>query len=162
MNGSIATRFPKRAVLRTALFVLVLGSTFLGIAVVVLVLTLQADADGLKRPLETSLRWLMGRDVEIGQLDQLQVSGDPQLSVAVRDLRVGNPDWADEPDFLRADMMSLRLDLRSLWSDGPMQIHGAELSGLSVTLLAPQDRTPNWHFWWSDDGGDLPDQIELP
>ncbi|MEZ5559768.1 MAG: hypothetical protein R3E86_14650 [Pseudomonadales bacterium] len=141
---------------------LALGGSIVAFAIVLLLLALQADPTVVERPLARGLGWLTGRDVEIGQLDQLQISRDLQFALVARGVRVGNPDWAGESDFLRAERLALSLDLRWLWSKEPVQIQEVELSGLSLTLLAPADTSPNWRFWWSDDESDLPEQIELP
>lgn len=148
--------------LRVGLITLALGVFGLTLAALLLLLALQANPKFLGGPLEQGIGWALGRSVQIGELQRLHLGRDFALQFAARDLAIGNPQWAQAPHLVSAEQVTLRADLRSVWSDGPVQIRSLELSGLHVALLAPEGETPNWQFWWMDGDDAPPERLELP
>jgi hypothetical protein len=52
------------------------------------------------------------------------------------------------------ERLLIRINLPSIWREGPVLIDQLEVTGASVTLLAPGEHSPNWDFW--------PDETEDP
>ena len=92
---------------------------------------------------------VLKRELQIGELLEVEVGWDTYL--LARDVSMANPDWAEERDFARAGRLLIRINLPSIWRDGPILVSELELSEATVTLLAPEDQAPNWDFWPGDD-----------
>ena len=98
----------------------------------------------------------LGRQVRLGELSALKLG---RVSyVQVRDISVANASWADTPEMGRADRILLRLDLPSIWGEGPIQVQDLEVDSLHLDLQARQDLPPNWHFLFADGASDEEDQ----
>ncbi|MBV1916169.1 MAG: AsmA family protein [Pseudomonadales bacterium] len=95
---------------------------------------------------------LLGRELEIGELNQLELNWDATL--VAHDLKLSNPAWAETPDFVQVGTLRIGIHIPSIWQDGPIVINELELSDIALELLAPDQHPPNWEFW--------PDEVKQP
>ncbi len=115
------------------------------LALVVLTLTWLWTADlGVFKPqLERFLTQELGREFRID--GEFHVDLSRSTTVIAEDIRLANPDWADEPHMVVVGRAEARIDLWSLIS-GPFIIELVDIDDVSVQLLNPGDRAPNWAF----------------
>ena len=64
-------------------------------------------------------------------------------TIIAEDVRFGNPEWADEPHMVTVGRAEIRIDFWSLIS-GPFIIEFVDIDDVSVQLLNPAEREPNW------------------
>ena len=91
------------------------------LAVAGAVAAVRADPARLEAPLEWILGSLLQRDLQIGRILDAQLSWDAYLEAEA--VRLANPGWAEKLDMARVGRLSLRINLPSLWQDGPVIIH---------------------------------------
>lgn len=85
---------------------------------------------------------LTGRQLTIG--GELQIDWGLEPQVRVTDVRLDNPDWADQPRMARIDELVLQIDLRGLVR-GKIRFPQLKLIGPELWLeVGPQ--TTNWSF----------------
>jgi AsmA family protein len=139
------------------------GVLFLFVAATAVVLALAHYQPQRIAPLlEVWASAYLGRQVRLGELSALKLG---RVSyVQVRDIGVANASWTDTPEMGRADRILLRLDLPSLWGEGPIQVKDVEVDGLRLDLQVRDDLAPNWRFLFSDDASDEedPDSEDVP
>ncbi|MBT4521732.1 MAG: AsmA family protein, partial [Halieaceae bacterium] len=147
MNRAIRKRIAPPWLLRIAM----IGSS------VIVVITLAGAAtlavlvnnpEKMKVVLEGAGSRILDRDLQIGEI--LEVNLDRDIYLQVRDIRLGNPSWADTPDFFRAGHLKVRINLLSIWRDGPIRIDTLNVSDARLALLAPSEHLPNWIFFAAD------------
>jgi hypothetical protein len=130
-----------------------LGFLLLLVLVFALALTvLRNSPDRLETLIERVASRVLQRELEIGELIEAELGRDTYL--LARDVRLANPDWAEEADFVRAGRLLVRINLPSIWGDGPIIFDEIEASDVFVTVLVPEEHAPNWDFW--------PDETEEP
>jgi len=88
---------------------------------------------------------VLQRELSIGELVEAELGWDTYL--LARDVRLANPNWAEEADFVRAGRLLIRINLPSIWGDGPIMFDEIEASDVYVSVLAPEEHAPNWDFW---------------
>ncbi|MEH6584218.1 MAG: hypothetical protein V7754_19965 [Halioglobus sp.] len=135
-----------------------LKASLLGLTSLFLVVTLVAvsayvllrnDPRRLEVVLETVVSRVLDRELVIGELLESELSWDTFLRA--RDVSLSNPAWAEVADFVRVGELELRINLPSIWREGPILIKTLLLSDARVALLAPEGQAPNWIFWPGDD-----------
>lgn len=84
----------------------------------------------------------LGRELK---LDDLSLRFRPLPTVLIRNAELGNPSWAKEAYFLRADEVAARLNLTSLLR-GQLEPVALSIKGLSVNLENSSDNRKNWQM----------------
>ena len=113
---------------------------------------LRGDPARLEPVLEYALSRVFNRQLLIGEL--LEADLDWDAYVLATDVSLANPGWADEKHFVSAKQLMIRLNLPSIWRDGPIVIHNLELKEPQVNLLVQEEQSPSWDLWSTDDAGD--------
>ncbi len=85
---------------------------------------------------------MLGRDVSIGSLTLHP--GFP-VELELRDLRIANAAWAEEPEMLRLARLSARIDPGALLS-GVLRYETLAAEGLRLRLERNGERVGNWEF----------------
>ncbi len=116
-----------------------------GVLIFAVIGLLQYSPERLKIVIESLASEALDRELQIGELLEVDFGWDTYL--LAHDVRLANPDWAGSPDFVRAGRLLIRINLPSIWRDGPILINQLELDDASVSLLAPAEHAPNWDFW---------------
>jgi uncharacterized protein involved in outer membrane biogenesis len=109
-----------------------------------------ADLSVLRGPLERLVTDATGREFAIVGAFSLELGN--KIDLEAEDVRLGNPDWVDEPDMFQAGRVKLRLDLWSLF-DEPILLELVELERVNVLLAETEDGLNNWTFGDDDDSG---------
>lgn len=104
-----------------------------------------AQPHRLEPVLEWAVSRLLNRPLSIGELRSAEINRDTYL--LAYDVALANPDWAEEEHLVFARRLLLRINLPSIWRDGPILISRLELEGVSANLLAPQGHPASWDFW---------------
>ena len=99
-----------------------------------------ADLTALRGPLERLVMDVTGREFAIDGAFSLELGEDIDLEAEA--VRLGNPDWAAEPDMLQAGRVKLRLDLWSLF-DELIVLELIELEQVRVFLEETEDGLNN-------------------
>jgi uncharacterized protein involved in outer membrane biogenesis len=116
-----------------------------------------ADLTALRGPLERLVMNVTGREFAIDGAFSLELGED--IDLEAESVRLGNPEWADEPDMLQAGRVKLRLDLWSLF-DELIVLELIELEQVRVFLEETEDGLNNWTF--GDDQDPDADTAPLP
>ncbi len=105
---------------------------------------------------ERLLSALLERELRVGEVERLELGADTFLQL--KGLTIANPDWAPEPFLLSVEALSLRINLPSLWGDGPALLRELSAEGVAIDLRNPADREPNWYipYLFEDDDEDGP------
>ena len=119
--------------------------SFLLLALFTAYIVLQNSPSRLEVVLETVVTRLLGRELQIGELLESELGLESYL--LARDVTLANPEWAEGADFVRAGHVLVRVNLPSIWQDGPILIRELELEDVSVSLLSSQEHPANWDFW---------------
>lgn len=139
-----------------------LRATLKGFAVFILLLAvvlfagftvLRSSTTALKFVLEEAVTRVLNRELIIGEIVEAELNWDSYL--VARDVSLANPAWAEEPSFVRAGRAVIRINLPSIWRDGPILITELELTDTAVSLLAPEDHAASWDFWADDIEDDI-------
>lgn len=131
--------------LRITLISIAAISLLLTFLLVIGIAVLRSSPARLEVVLEEVISRILDRELVIGELLEADLNWDSYL--LARDVSLANPEWAEERDFARVGRLLLRINLPSIWQDGPILIHQLELDDARVTVLAPEDHAPNWDFW---------------
>jgi len=99
------------------------------------------DTNRLKGPLESWIRARTGRELTIGGDLRLHLGRTLSLSIAGAEL--ANADWATESVMVKADRLSLTVDLASVL-EGPLLIEELGIGGARIRLEKGADGTGNW------------------
>ncbi|MFN4282503.1 MAG: AsmA family protein [Alphaproteobacteria bacterium] len=95
------------------------------------------------RPLAARLAGeALGREVEVGEL---RLDWGRTLKLELRDLRIGNADWSDQPDMIRIGRLTAVAYLPALLR-GVVQYDVLRLEGVELTLERRDDGSRNWRF----------------
>jgi hypothetical protein len=148
LSRSIPRRWLKRVLLSFAALLLVLLSIVLGTLALLHISPAQFEV-----LVEEVGSKVIGRELQIGQLLEIELGLDTY--VLAEDVSLANPDWADIPEFARVGRLLIRINLPSIWLDGPVIIRQLELDEVSVGLLAPDGLPPSWNFWPGDEREDV-------
>ena len=100
-----------------------------------------ADLGVFKPQVERFLTQELGREFRIH--GEFHVDLSRSTTVIAEDIRLANPDWADEPHMVVVGRAEVRVDLWSLIS-GPFIVEVVDVDDVSVQLLNPGEREPNW------------------
>jgi len=144
LSRSTPRRWLKRLLLSLAAFLLLLLSIVLG--TVALLHISPAHFEVLVEEVGSKV---LGGELQIGQLLEIELGQDTY--VLAKDVSLANPDWADIPELVRVGRLLIRINLPSIWLDGPIIIRQLELDEVSVGLLAPDGLPPSWDFWPGDE-----------
>ena len=106
---------------------------------------LRGDPARLEPVLEYALSRVFNRQLLIGEL--LAADLDWDAYVLATDVTLANPGWADERHFVSAKQLMIRLNLPSIWRDGPIVIHKLELVEPQLNLLSQEKQPPSWDLW---------------
>jgi hypothetical protein len=106
---------------------------------------LQNNPSRLEVVLEAAVTRLLGRELQIGELLESELGLESYL--LARDVTLANPEWAKGADFVRVGRVLVRVNLPSIWLDGPILIRELELADATVNLLTAQGNPANWDFW---------------
>lgn len=121
-----------------ALFAVVLGLVVLLGAVLFLVPT-----ERLAGIAAEQFRTATGRTLTIG--GEVGLSVFPVLGARAQDVTIGNPDWADGGDILRAGEMDIGVDVMSLFS-GTVAVERVVMQSPVITLRRAADGRATWEF----------------
>ena len=120
-------------------------ATFCTLALIVLVLSWlwAADLGVFKPQIERIVTQELGREFRIrGELD---IDLARKTTILAEDIRLANPDWADQDDMVTIRRAELRIDLWSLLN-GPVVVELLDIDDTAVLLLNPGDQAPNWEL----------------
>jgi AsmA family protein len=135
-----------------------LAAMVAAVAVLLVLAILVLDWNMLRGPIA---QWVSG---ETGR--EFAIEGDFEGSLSMhpwftaRDIRLGNAEWASEPDMVRIDRLDVRLDLgallrgRTVITD--LRVHGAE-----IHLEADEEGRVNWDLGDPEERADEPPWIPL-
>ena len=93
--------------------------------------------------IETLASGALGRDVHIGGPLTLRASLFPRVSVA--NVRIANPDWAAQPDFLVVKQLEVEISPWALLRK-EIVIRDIELNGATLYLQRGPDQDSTWKF----------------
>ena len=96
---------------------------------------------------------MLGRDVTVASLTLRP--GFP-ITLDIRDLRIANAEWGKEPEMLRLDSLSARIDPSALLG-GVLRYEKLEAAGLRVMLDRNDERVGNWEFPGFAGSDEIPD-----
>jgi len=113
---------------------------------------LRGDPARLEPVLEYVLSRVFNRQLVIGELLEAELDWDAYFLAT--DVSLANPAWADEEHFVYVQQLMIRLNLPSIWRDGPIIIQTLELTEPQLNLLAQETSSPSWDLWPTDDAGD--------
>ncbi len=125
------------------------GLLFLIVLLLAAFAVLRSSTSALEFVLEETVSRVLNREFNIREIREAELSWDSYF--LIRGASLANPEWAKEPTFVRVGQLLLRINLPSIWRDGPILITELELTDIAVNLLAPEDSPANWDFW-PDDG----------
>jgi len=145
--------------LKIALFSITGLLLTLVILVSAVVAVLRSDPAKLEAVLEAVASRILNRDLQIGEIIAADLDWDTYL--LARDVSLANPEWAETPDFIRIEHFLIRINIPSIWQDGPVLIEKLELANTTLNLLAPEDHPPNWDFWPVQDAGEIIETSDL-
>jgi uncharacterized protein involved in outer membrane biogenesis len=115
----------------------------LAIAAAIAVLVAVFDWNWLRGPLASYLSHRTGRAVAIDGNLRVELSRTPRLIAEA--VSFGNAPWSTEPVMARAERVSLRLDLLSLWHR-PVVLSDVVLSRPEIVLEKDDGGRANWHL----------------
>ena len=96
----------------------------------------------LRDAAEQRISKIYGAPVTIGRLSRESwFSFSPEITV--HDLRIGQPEWAGEGDFLAVERASARIPVTAIVT-GSVTLHSLNISGLEVNLVRDAEGTSNW------------------
>ena len=111
--------------------------------------------------LESYLSGLLQRRVDIGSISELNLGRQP--TIVVEQLNIANPAWAQQPYLLQLQKARVRLDLFSLWGEGPIVIRNLEVYDLQVALEDSAEHGSSWGFAGAEEEGFVSDgALQLP
>jgi uncharacterized protein involved in outer membrane biogenesis len=105
----------KRALIGLAALLLLLS-----ILIVTAITVLRSSPARLEVVLEAVVSRVLNRELQIGELLEAELGWDSYL--LARDVTLANPAWAEEPDFARVGRLLFRINIPSIWRDGPILI----------------------------------------
>lgn len=104
----------------------------------------------LRGPLERTLAARTGRSVHIGALD---VRLGRITRVVLQDLQIGNPDWAEDRDLLRARLAEVDLRIWPLLRHARIELPLVRLQQPQASLQAMPDGRRSWELQRDGRGG---------
>jgi uncharacterized protein involved in outer membrane biogenesis len=128
------------------------------IALVLVLVVLLAIAYGLLRTepnrlaavIEVVGSTVLQRDLVIGELLDADIGWDTYL--LAKNVSLSNPSWTEEPEFARVGELRVRINLPSIWSDGPIIFQQLDISDASLNIYAGADQqAASWDFWPDDE-----------
>ena len=131
-----------------AVFLLILIASWVWLAT----LDLQAQ----RARIETFASQLLARDVHIDGPLKLSASLFP--SVSVENVRIANPEWAAQPDFLVVKQLEVEINPWALLRK-KFEIRDIELTGATVYLQRGPDQDATWKFKFGTKQGSSPGVI---
>ena len=111
------------------------------VAIGVVVVVALFDWNWFRTPLASYLSHRSGRTVSIDGNLHVELAWAPRL--VIEGVTFGNAPWSAEPVMARADRVSLRVDLASLWHR-PAVLSEVVLTRPDIILEKDRDRRPNW------------------
>ena len=136
IGGKMAKAAKIIAVVLAALAVLLVGAAML--------LQTQWAREKLEKQLSQRLE---GRNVEIGNLD---IEWGFPLGIRAEEIKVANPDWAEQPYMLELDALQVKLDVGALLT-GNLSLQLLALDKPEVHLARRADGQSNWAALTSHD-----------
>jgi len=107
-----------------------------------LLLVLKFTPARLTHLLDLSVEQFIDRNIEIGELVKVEIGLNPEITL--RSVSIANPAWAPDANLLEIEQLLVRLDLLSVWLEGPLLIDELRMSNVRLGLLAPLHQQPNW------------------
>ncbi|MEH6591384.1 MAG: hypothetical protein V7746_14080 [Halioglobus sp.] len=143
---SARSRFP----LARGLKFVLLGAATLVLVLLVLFVTVfslvRNNTERLAGLIEVVGSTVLQRELEIGELLDADLGWDTYLLAT--DVSLSNPAGSQEPDFARVGRLQLRLNLPSIWRDGPIIFKQLGITDASVNIyLAADQQAASWDFW---------------
>lgn len=130
----------------------------LGIAVLVGAALALLPAERIAQLAATQFQTATGRLLTIG--GAVRPSFYPILGASARDVTIGNPDWADDTPFLRAESVEIGVNTAALWG-GEIRIERIVVQGGTLDLRRTPDGQANWDFSQpAPEGGAAPAGID--
>lgn len=118
-----------------------------------LLLALQFVPARLTYLLELGVEQVIDRKIEIAELAKVELGMNPEFTLS--SISVANPTWAPDSNLLTIEQLFIRLDLPSIWLEGPILIDEVRVSDVNVGLLAPLNQPPNWNLQTSASARDV-------
>jgi len=100
-----------------------------------------ADLSVYEEPIEEALSDIIGHEVRIDGLFRLQFGG--LTSVTAEQVSVTNPGWQPQPTLLNIGLLSVTVDLWSLF-DGPVIIEELDIRDVEVRVQRNNESQSNW------------------
>jgi hypothetical protein len=101
------------------------------------------DLQKQRARIETLASQILARDVRIDGTMSLRASLFPRVSIA--DVRIANPDWAAQPDFLVVKQLEVEINPWVMLLK-EFEIRDIELTGATVHLQRGPDHDATWYF----------------
>lgn len=114
------------------------------------------DLQAQRARIETLASQILARNVHIDGPLKLNASLFPSVSIA--NVRIANPDWAAQPDFLVVNQLEVEINPWALLF-GEFVIRDIELTGASINLQRGPDQDATWYFKRGTKPGSSPGKI---
>lgn len=120
------------------------GAVALAVLVAAVVLAvLLLDWNMLRGPIAARVEAATGREFAIEGDLRGELSLRPWMRL--RDVRLGNAEWASDPDMVQVEEVAVRLDLREL-IQGKLVVSEVRIVGAEVSLEVDQEGRANWNI----------------
>lgn len=117
--------------------------TLLTLAVVAVAALFLIPTDRIARLAESQFETQTGRALTLS--DDVSPQIFPRLGVVLKDIEIANAEWSDKGPMVKAEELSLGLNLSSLFS-GEFVVEAARLTNPQVLLERASDGHENWQF----------------
>jgi hypothetical protein len=91
----------------------------------------------------------LGGGFRIGELVELELGSDTYLVAS--NVKLLNPNWVKDSELLQVERLLIRINIPSIWRDGPILIDRLEVTNAKISLFAPEDSAPNWQLFGNED-----------
>ena len=120
-----------------------LGGMILGIVVLIGAALVLLPAERIAQLAAAQFQTATGRVLTIG--GAVRPSFYPILGASARDVTIGNPDWASDTPFLRAQTLDIGVNTAALWG-GDIEIERIVVQDASLDLRRAADGQATWDF----------------
>jgi AsmA family protein len=126
------------AAVTLVLLLLVLLATVFGLV--------RNDTERLAGLIEVIGSTVLQRELEVGELLEADLGWDTYLLAT--DVSLSNPPGAQYADFARVGRLQLRINLPSIWRDGPIMFQQLDITDASANIYLVSERhAASWDFW---------------
>jgi len=140
--------------MRLARLTLYAAAILAGLLGLLLTLLFNFDFGRFRPQAQALLSELLGRQFVIAGPLHLTLDWHHGLELQASDLRLASTEWSAEPEFASLRSLQARVDLRSLFQEGPIIITAVNADGLRLNLESHHSGHDNWTFFEDLDGED--------